>query len=228
MQSILAIEDDQILGFHLKASLEARGYQVTLAGEGGEGLTLAAHGDFDLILLDVLLPGLGGMEVLRRLRRGRHTPVLMMSALGEESHRIQGFQSGADDYLPKPFSLDELQVRVTAILRRVAYEKAPAGQSAAQRDGFDDERCDLLHTGHWLDLTPTEYRLLKLLYDHLGEVQSKAFLYQHVLHRGYSRHDRALDMHVSNIRRKLTRAELGSLRLEAVWGHGYVLHGKLC
>ncbi|WP_231701488.1 response regulator transcription factor [Halopseudomonas xinjiangensis] len=223
MQSILAIEDDPVLGEHLKGALEARGFRVTLANEGGSGLALASTQRYDLILLDVLLPGLDGMEVLRRLRRSRQTPVLMMSALGEASHRIQGFEDGADDYLPKPFSLDELQVRIAAILRRVAYEQAGQGQPVDEPDGFDVERCDVLHAGRWLELTPTEYRLLKLLRDHAGEVLSKAFLYQQVLHRGYSRHDRGLDMHVSNVRRKLIRAELSSLRVEAVWGQGYVL-----
>lgn len=224
LQSILTIEDDPVLGSHLKSSLEARGFQVTLTEQGDSGLALARNRAFDLILLDVLLPGLGGLDVLRQLRRSRQTPVLVMSALGEESHRIQGFDLGADDYLPKPFSINELQVRVAAILRRVAYEQSshhPHEQD--ESDGFDDERCDVQYAGRWLELTATEYRLLKLLREHVGEVLSKAFLYQQVLHRGYSQHDRGLDMHVSNIRRKLTRSECASLRLDAVWGQGYVL-----
>lgn len=222
MPSILAIEDDPLLGPHLKVALEARGFQVTLAGEGDRGLSMACAGSFDLVLLDVLLPGLGGLEVLHQLRRRRQTPVLMISALGEESHRIQGFNAGADDYLPKPFSINELQVRVAAIFRRVAYEQA-AQMPPTHAEGFDDERSDVQHAGHWLELTPTEYRLLKLLHDHEGEVLSKAFLYQKGLHRGHSRHDRALDMHVCNIRRKMTRKQLTRLRVDAVWGQGYVL-----
>lgn len=222
-QQILAIEDDPILGAHLKTSLESRGFQVTLADDGGTGLALAHQADYDLILLDVLLPDLGGMELLTRLRDKRRTPVLMMSALGGEAHRIQGFDCGADDYLPKPFSIAELQVRIAAILRRVAYERpAPA---AANDDPlrFDDGRCDLEHEGHWVGFTATEYRLLKLLYSSAEEVLSKPFLYQQVLHRGYSQHDRSLDMHISNIRRKLTRAKITGLRVEAVWGKGYLL-----
>lgn len=220
--SILTIEDDPVLGAHLKASLEAQGFEVTLAADGDLGLTLAREGRFDLILLDVMLPGLSGMDVLTRLRERRCTPVLMMSALGDEGHRIRGFDCGADDYLPKPFSIAELHVRIAAILRRVAYEqREPPPQ--ASLDGFDEARCDLQHAGHWLELTPSEYRLLRLLHDNLGEVQSKAFLYQQVLNRGYSQHDRGLDMHVSNIRRKLVRAKASLWRLDAVWGHGYVL-----
>src|SRR5690606_21639480 len=220
VQQILAIEDDPVLGSHVKTSLENHGFQVTLVNEGRAGLAVASACHFDLILLDILLPGLGGIELLTRLRSKRRTPVLLMSALGDEGHRIQGFDSGADDYLPKPFSIHELQVRIAAILRRVAYERAqPVSPSEGALD-FDDGRCDLNHEGRWVGLTSTEYRLLKLLYSSTGEVLSKPFLYQQVLHRGYSQHDRSLDMHISNVRRKLAREEVVGLRLEAVWGKG--------
>jgi len=222
-QQILAIEDDPILGKHLRTSLESRGFQVTLAADGEIGLVMAQQADYDLILLDVLLPGLGGLELLARLRDKRRTPVLMMSALGDEAHRIQGFDCGADDYLPKPFSIAELQVRIAAILRRVAYERHAPAAANDELLHFDDDRGDLANDGRWAGLTATEYRLLKLLYDSAEEVLSKPFLYQQVLHRGYSQHDRSLDMHISNIRRKLTRAKIAGLRVEAVWGKGYLL-----
>ncbi|MCQ4312849.1 response regulator transcription factor [Pseudomonas stutzeri] len=222
-RQILAIEDDPILGAHLKTSLESRGFQVTLADEGPSGLALASETDYDLILLDVLLPGLSGLELLTQLRTNCRTPVLMMSALGNEAHRIQGFDSGADDYLPKPFSIEELQVRIAAILRRVAYERSvpPAANDDLLR--FDDQRSDLRYENRWTGLTATEYRLLKVLHDAAGEVLSKPFLYQQALRRGYSQHDRSLDMHISNIRRKLAREQVVALRLESVWGKGYVL-----
>lgn len=222
-RQILAIEDDPILGSHLKTSLEAHGFDVTLVDEGVNGLALASDIDFDLILLDVLLPELNGLELLARLRRSRNTPVLMMSALGSETDRIQGFHSGADDYLPKPFSIEELQVRIAAILRRVDYEKTPP--AAAEDDVllFDDQSSDLRHEGRRIGLTSTEYRLLKLLHESIGEVLSKPFLYQQVLHRGFSQHDRSLDMHISNIRRKLSREGVNRVRLESVWGKGYLL-----
>lgn len=222
-RTILAIEDDPTLGSHLKTSLEAQGFQVTLANEGSGGLTLASERPFDLILLDVLLPGLGGLELLTRLRARRRTPVIMMSALGEEPHRIRGFDSGADDYLPKPFSIAELRVRIEALLRRVAYERGEPLPTCEDGLVFDDGRDDIRVAGLWLGLTGTEYRLVELLYRHAGEVLSKPFLYQQVLHRGYSQHDRSLDMHVSNIRRKLARVDGVGLRLESVWGKGYLL-----
>lgn len=223
LQQILAIEDDPVLGSHLKTSLEARGFDVTLVDKGTHGLSLASVEDFDLILLDVLLPEMNGLELLARLRSSRSTPVLMMSALGSEADRIQGFHHGADDYLPKPFSIDELQVRIAAILRRVAYERTSAPHNHDDVLQFDEQRSDLRYEGRWVGLTSTEYRLLSVLHDSSGEVLSKPFLYQHVLHRGFSRHDRSLDMHISNIRRKLLREGISLLRLESVWGKGYLL-----
>lgn len=222
-RQILAIEDDPILGSHLKTSLERRGFQVTLASDGATGLALASEAKYDLILLDVMLPELSGMELLTRLRAQRCTPVLMMSALGNEAHRIQGFDSGADDYLPKPFSIEELQVRIAAILRRVAYERSVPAAANDESMRFDDQRCDLHYNGQWVGLTATEYRLMRVLHDAVGEVLSKPCLYQQALRRGYSQHDRSLDMHISNIRRKLAREHVTALRLESVWGKGYLL-----
>lgn len=224
---ILAIEDDPLLGAHLQQSLGAHGFAVTLAGDGGGGLALAEKADYDLILLDVLLPGLDGLDVLARLRRRRRTPVIMISALGDEPDRIRGFDGGADDYLPKPFSLAELRVRIEAVLRRVAYERErqPARSPATVEAGlrFDEARNDVAAGGAWAGFTATEYRLFELLFSHAGEVLSKPFLYQQVLHRGYSQHDRSLDMHVSNLRRKLARLDYQGGRIEAVWGKGYLL-----
>jgi two-component system response regulator PfeR len=149
-----------------------------------------------------------------------------MSALGAEADRIDGFRRGADDYLPKPFSLAELQVRVEAILRRVALERRfqPALPSAGSDClVFDEHRADVCHDGRWAGLTPSEYRLLETLQRSGEEVLTKAFLYQHVLQRGYAQHDRSLDMHVSQIRRKLKAVDYHARQLRTVWGRGYTL-----
>lgn len=223
---ILAVEDDPVLGEHLLQSLGNCGHDVVLATDGQQGLAQASQGAFDLILLDVMLPGLGGMELLSRLRRLCVTPVLMMSALGDEESRVTGFDRGADDYLPKPFSSRELEVRVNAILRRISYEREQSTPQSGVGDAqlSFDEKASRLRCGNTsVSFTPTEFRLLEVLYAHLGEVQSKAFLYQQVLHRGFTRHDRVLDMHISNLRRKLSQAGVDILRLESVWGHGYLL-----
>ncbi|MCY1281639.1 Transcriptional regulatory protein SrrA [compost metagenome] len=222
---ILAIEDDPLLASHLHEHLQRRGFAVTLRQSGEDGLELASREDFDLILMDILLPGRNGLEVLGTLRRERRVPVILMSALGAEQDRIAGFSQGADDYLPKPFSMGEMEVRIDAVLRRVAYER----QGQAERDEpdpqlqFDDGRDDVRLGGHWAGLTPTEYRLLAFLGRHAEEVLTKAFLYQQVLHRPFAMHDRSLDMHVSHIRRKLQAIGYSAGRVETVWGKGYVL-----
>lgn len=221
---ILAIEDDPLLAAHLHDHLRHKGFDVTVRQNGEEGLGLAREEDFDLILMDILLPGRTGLEVLGSLRRERKVPVILMSALGAEQDRIAGFSQGADDYLPKPFSMGEMEVRIAAVLRRVAYEREEANVERPQDPQleFVENRSDVRIGDQWAGLTPTEYRVLDLLSRNAEEVLSKPFLYQQVLHRAYSQHDRVLDMHVSHIRRKLQ--VLGYVgRLETVWGKGYVL-----
>ncbi|QCI11171.1 response regulator transcription factor [Pseudomonas putida] len=223
--SILAIEDDPVLGAYLHEELQRGGFQVTWCRNGLEGLEAAGRQAFDVVLMDILLPGLNGLDALAQLRRHSATPVILMSALGAEADRISGFQRGADDYLPKPFSMAELQVRIEAILRRVALERRhmPAPEPANGELGFDDGACDVSLNGQRAGLTPSEYRLLEVLNRNLDEVLSKPFLYQQVLQRGYSRHDRSLDMHVSQIRRKLKGIGYHERQIRTVWGKGYVL-----
>ncbi|MCQ2999460.1 response regulator transcription factor [Pseudomonas syringae] len=220
---ILAVEDDPLLAAHLHEHLGQRGFAVTLRHAGGEIAELVRAVDFDLILMDIMLPGSSGLEVLKELRTRQRVPVILMSALGAEQDRISGFCQGADDYLPKPFSMRELDVRIDAILRRVAYEHE--AQAVTINDTqliFDDQRADVRHEGIWAGLSNTEYRVLQILMSHIGEVLSKAFLYQ-AMHKAYSRHDRSLDMHVSRIRRKLQATGFNARRIETVRGMGYVL-----
>lgn len=225
--AILAIEDDQVLGSYVHEQLGRRGFQVTWCQDGREGLALAQQGQFDVVLIDILLPGMNGLDVLYSLRRSSATPVILMSALGAEADRISGFRRGADDYLPKPFGMAELQVRVEAILRRVALERQrlqPRQGTAEQGDlHFCELSADVSVDGQRAGLTPSEYRLLDILHRQREEVLSKPFLYQHVLQRGYSQHDRSLDMHVSQIRRKLKALGYHRQQLRTVWGKGYML-----
>ena len=220
---LLTIEDDPTLGAHLSSHLSERGFDVTWCQDGDEGLAQARGGDYDLVLMDIMLPGTGGLDILRALRRERSVPVILMSALGAEQDRIAGFSQGADDYLPKPFSLAELSVRVDAVLRRVALERGSQPISGAELGlQLDEQKNDVGLDGQWAGLTGTEYRLLETFLASQGETLSKPFLYQHVLHRAYTAHDRSLDMHVSHLRRKLQA--IGYLRhqLHTVWGKGYV------
>ncbi|MEE1925023.1 response regulator transcription factor [Pseudomonas sp. 148P] len=223
--NILAIEDDPVLGAYLHEQLERSGFLVTWCRNGREGLDQARQQHFDVVLMDILLPGMTGLDALVQLRERSGTPVIMMSALGAEADRITGFERGADDYLPKPFSMAELRVRIEAILRRVDLERrySPATKAPGSELRFDDEASDVCHGGQWAGLTPSEYRLLDTLQRSNDEVLSKPFLYQHVLQRGYSRHDRSLDMHVSQIRRKLKAIGYLERQVRTVWGQGYVL-----
>lgn len=232
--SILAIEDDPVLGAFVHDQLDRCGFHVTWCQNGAEGLERAQRQPFDVVLMDILLPGMNGLDILTHLRRRHTTPVILMSALGAEADRISGFRNGADDYLPKPFSVDELRVRIEAILRRVELERRfhaltapqpPAVSEAAGVDElrFDDSLSDVTFAGKAAQLTRSEYRLLETLWRSAEDVLSKPFLYQHVLQRGYSQHDRSLDMHVSQIRRKLKAIGYEARQLRTVWGKGYVL-----
>jgi two-component system response regulator PfeR len=183
--------------------------------------------------MDILLPGMNGLDILTHLRRRHTTPVILMSALGAEADRISGFRNGADDYLPKPFSVDELRVRIEAILRRVNLERrfqtpTPSPQVLADEPdadalSFDEGLSDVRFEGKPAQLTRSEYRLLETLWRNPEDVLSKPFLYQHVLQRGYSQHDRSLDMHISQIRRKLKAVGYQAREVRTVWGKGYVL-----
>ncbi|MFI8483284.1 response regulator transcription factor [Pseudomonas sp. NPDC078700] len=220
---ILAIEDDPVLSVHLQEHLCSRGFQVTLHKDGKAGLAQGLTQPFDLVLLDILLPNLDGLNVLEQLRHHSSVPVILISALGAEQDRIAGFSQGADDYLPKPFTMAELEVRIAAIMRRVAYERGYQ-KVAAQIPSLElsQQQTDVRHQNQWAQLTTTEFRLLELLIENAGEVLSKAFLYQQVLHRAYSQHDRSLDMHISHVRRKLSAIGYLSGRVETAWGKGYV------
>lgn len=220
---ILAIEDDPVLSVHLHEHLSSRGFKVTLHGDGKAGLAQGLKQSFDLVLLDILLPSLDGLKVLAQLRQNSNVPVILMSALGAEQDRIAGFSQGADDYLPKPFTMAELEVRIAAIMRRVAYERGYRKVTKAVPTlELNQKHNDARHNGQWAQLTVTEFRLLELLIENAGEVLSKAFLYQQVLHRAYSQHDRSLDMHISHVRRKLSAIGYLSGRLDTAWGKGYV------
>jgi two-component system response regulator PfeR len=233
---LLLIEDDAELRPQLSRHLARRGFAVTASERGDSGLHLARQQQFDLILLDIMLPGLDGLAVLEQIRGEQGIPVMLMSALGAEQDRISGFTRGADDYLPKPFSLAELDARVEALLRRVALDRQPLDRQPLDRQPLakpsaqmleeDAAAQDVVYQGQAAGLTGSEYRLLSLLRQHRGEPLSKPFLYQQVLHRPYTRLDRGLDVHVCNLRRKLAALQVPDLQIQAVRNQGYMLEGS--
>ncbi|MEH3021580.1 MAG: response regulator transcription factor [Pseudomonas oryzihabitans] len=224
---ILIVEDDPLLGTHLGDQLQMRGYQPRLCVTPAAARQWLAAEPVELVLLDILLPGGNGLELLRELRQRSGVPVILISALGSESDRIQGFRSGADDYLPKPFSLDELQVRIEALCRRIAFERSlgepPEPLASEIPLAFAARQQDVRHRDRWLGLTASEYRVLQLLWRQAGTVLSKPLIHHQALQRAWSRHDRSLDMHVSHLRRKLQQAGCAAVEIRTVWGQGYVL-----
>ncbi|WP_028695479.1 response regulator transcription factor [Pseudomonas cremoricolorata] len=221
--SLLLVEDDLRLRHDLREHFLNRGFQVQDCATGTQALEQVQRRTFDLVLLDIMLPGIDGLSLLDQLRREQAVPVMLMSALGAEQDRISGFTRGADDYLPKPFSLAELDARSDALLRRAAYGRETAREAQGSGLQFDHQGQDVLHHGRAAGLTASEFRLLVTLSAHPGEALSKAFLYQTVLYRAYTRLDRGLDVHVCNLRRKLADIGAQHLQIQAVRSQGYVL-----
>jgi len=223
---VLIIEDDQSLNKQLTEILQDKGFVITQCFDGESGLAQALATKFDLVLLDVLLPKLDGFSVLKRLRSSRSTPVMMLTACGAEEERIKGYSRGADDYLPKPFNIQELMLRIDALLRRTMANQNTAFKSPQlSADLLSLNRSDLSvhYDGQSLTFTTIEFNLLWTLLENKGEVLTKPYLYQVVLEREFSRYDRSLDMHLSRVRRKLVDNGMFADRLKTVHGKGYCL-----
>lgn len=225
---VLIIEDDVSLSELVAGLLRECGYRVKQCFDGSSGLKTAQSESFSLVLLDVLLPKMDGFSVLRKLRNNSDTPVLMLTAKGAEEDRITGFKTGADDYLPKPFSMDELVLRIEAIIRRSQAIKSKHNASNDQTITLDGLSLNLKNAlvsyqQQALELTNMELRLLALLMQHESEVLSKPYLYQELMARPYSRNERSLDVHISKLRRKLKAAGFDSERIQTMHGQGYCL-----
>ena len=224
MANILLVDDDTELTSLLKDILSFEGFNVTEANNGEEGLAALSE-ETDLILLDVMMPKMNGMEMLKKLRENWETPVLMLTAKGEEIDRVIGLELGADDYLPKPFSDRELLARMRAILRRTgANGSVKSSDHLCYMDirvhpGKQEAYCgDTL-----LELTTTEFALLTHFVQHPGEAQTKENLSLDVLGKRLAPFDRAIDMHVSNLRKKLPERTDGKPRIKTLRGRGYLL-----
>jgi len=222
---LLIIDDDVDLSRMLSEYLTAEGIELMCASTGNQGLTLARSQEFDLIILDVMLPGLSGFDVLQQFREsGGKTPVLMLTARGDDVDRIVGLEMGADDYLPKPFNPRELLARLKAILRRTTEtdENTPeiisVGELQADMRRREARVGDIL-----LSLTNAEFVILAALMREPGEVVSRAALTRAALGRQLLPEDRSLDTHISNLRRKINSLEHAQSTIRSVRGSGYLL-----
>jgi len=223
---LLLVDDDRELARMLAEYLAGEGFETVIAPDGAAALERLKTSSFDLIILDVMLPGLGGFEVLRRLRQlPLQTPVIMLTARGEEVDRIVGLELGADDYLAKPFNPRELMARIRAVLRRSGGREAEESDTplAVGLLRIDPNNYDVKVDGNPVRLTSVEFRLLQRLVQGVGVVQSRDSLSEHVLGRRLQAYDRSIDTHVSNIRRKLGCGQPGIPEIRSQRGEGYLL-----
>jgi two-component system response regulator CpxR len=220
---LLIVDDDPDIREMLSDYLEAEGYCVESVGSGKEALERVARVEYTLIVLDIMLPGMNGLDVLRQLRISSQIPVLMLTARGEAVDRVLGLQLGADDYLPKPFVPQELAARIQAILRRSKSNGDDASSAIDVSDiSLDAQSRLVMLQGKVVDLTSVEFDLLRVLLSHAGQVVGRETLQREVLGREYTPFDRSIDTHVCNLRKKLGTAAEGIERIKSVRGSGYL------
>lgn len=224
MNRLLLADDDVELCEMLGAYLRGEGIAVDVVHDGDAALERAQSGEYDIIVLDVMMPGQNGFDVLRALRRRIQTPVLMLTARGGDVDSIVGLELGADDYLPKPCNPRVLVARVRAVLRRAGAEGRDDGVSELQVGDvvLQPAARRVLQNGAPVTLTSTEYSVLAVLLADSGRVVAKDMLSERALGRKLTRYDRSLDMHISNLRRKLGPLPDGDERIQTVRGVGYL------
>ncbi len=226
MDRVLIVDDDIELCSLVGEYLASEGFRVESVHDGETGLQRAANGNYLMVILDVMLPGMSGFDVLRRLRASSRIPVLLLTARGEDVDRIVGLEIGADDYLPKPFNPRELVARIRAVLRRSGTDRRVGGAPAPEVLRIGDVELDpatrtVKHAGEPVDLTSVEFNLLEVLLREAGRVVTREELVSSVLSRKFSTFDRSIDMHVSKVRKKLGDSEEGE-HIKTVRGVGYI------
>ena len=213
---ILIVEDEPDLLASLARALREEGYAVDTAADGEDGFYKAESCDYDAIVLDVMLPKLDGWEILRRLRKIKKTPVLMLTAKDQSRDRVKGLDTGADDYVVKPFDLHELFARLRALIRRSANKTTNLIEIGGVK--IDTAARNVSHAGKPVELTAREYALVEFMALHRGEVVTRTTLYEHLFDEDDSTLSNILDVHVSNVRKKLGAEFITTRR-----GHGYCI-----
>ncbi|MEP6871113.1 MAG: response regulator transcription factor [Anaerolineaceae bacterium] len=226
--TVLVVEDDETLLFTLAHNLRREGYRVLTAARGDDGLKLAREQKPELIILDVMLPGVDGTQVCRLLRRDSTVPIIMLTALGGEGDRVSGLDIGADDYMPKPFGMRELLARVRALLRRTAARatEAPIAPAVAAGDlELDPERRETTRLGKVIRMKPKEFDLLLFFAQHRGRVFSREQILNEVWGHDFYGGSRTVDVHIRWLRQKIEADPGNPLRLRTVRGSGYLFEG---
>ena len=222
-ERILIVEDEEAIADALTFTLRSEGFDVDAVADGETALEAARRHAYDVMILDLMLPGISGVEVCRRVRAESALPILMLTARTAEVDRVVGLDAGADDYVPKPFSMPELISRVRAILRRRELDR---GTDVVRRVGgleLDLQRRAVRVDGEDVSLTPSEFRVLAYLMTHAGRVCTRRELMQHLWDSAYVGDERAADVHVANLRRKIEPEPKSPSRLVTVRGSGYML-----
>ncbi|MEZ5567892.1 MAG: response regulator transcription factor [Halioglobus sp.] len=222
--NILLVEDDRLVSDFIVSELAAAGHGCEHAADGPGGLQRAQAGDFDVVIVDRMMPRMDGLTLVRALREsGDHTPVLVLSALGEVDDRVQGLHSGADDYLVKPFSMAELLARLEVLHRRGAQAAAEVATTLVVEDlSMDLLRQHVERQGRHIALQPREYKLLEYLMRHAGQVVTRGLLLEHVWGYHFDPQTNVIDVHVSRLRQKIDR-DFEQPLLVTVRGAGYRL-----
>ncbi len=220
MKRIFVVEDDPGIAFGLKVDFQAEGYEVAIEGDGKAAFERARLESFDLILLDVMLPGKDGFEICRNLRReGCKTPIILLTAKSQEAEKVMGLEWGADDYVTKPFSPSELRARVNAVLRRVQPSR-PALFAFGEAE-VDFKRCELRIAGKAVELTALEFKLLTAFVEHPGKLLSRERLLDLVWGNGPAVTNRVVDNHILSLRKKIEPSPANPRFLLSVRGLGY-------
>ena len=224
MDRVLIVDDDVELCELVTEYLQPEGFQIDTAHDGETGLQRALSGEHVLIVLDVMLPRMNGLDVLRRIRAQSQIPVIILTARGDDVDRIVGLEIGADDYLPKPFNPRELLARIRAILRRATpnHDSEPAHKIAVGDVVLDPAARTVRRANETVELTSVEFSLLEILLRSAGQVVTRELIAEDVLERKFMAYDRSIDMHVSKIRRKLGPQPNGDERIKTIRGVGYI------
>ncbi|NOU83699.1 response regulator [Paenibacillus sp. LMG 31459] len=226
MEHILIVEDEKEINGLLRCFISEHGYLTTSAYNGLEALQLIQRGSYDLILLDLMLPYKSGDQLLCELREHSEVPVIVISAKDTTQTKIELLRIGADDYITKPFDLDETLARIESNLRRNKMNQDTAGNRCLtyQDIQLDEMKHNVEVKGRELALTAKEYGILELLMKHPEKIYSKANLFKSIWNEEYMSEDNTLNVHISNIRNKLKAASPDKLYIETVWGIGYRLY----
>lgn len=218
---LLVVEDDRVIGKALRQGFSEAGHGCVWAKTGDRGLTLATSQQFDAIVLDIMLPGMSGLDVLRQLRsQGIRCPVILLTALGSVEERVEGLNAGADDYLVKPFAFAELMARILAVCRRSVAR--PAATVRLGDLSLDLTTRRVRRGDQEVDLTPTEFSLLELLMRHAGQVVTRKMLCEHLWNSDWEGTTNVIEVHVNRLRGKIDRNHDESL-IETVRGRGYAI-----